>query len=107
MLTGLDGGVAVPTTIVTLDTTLSKCFTVNYTIVRSEAYRTGTLTIISEDGVNPLSFTDDYTENASTGIILQLSQSVNTISIQYTSGGAVEINAAAFSYDINYFTLIA
>jgi hypothetical protein len=107
VITGLDGGVAVPTTIVTLDTTLSKGFTVNYTIVRSGAYRTGTLTIISEDGANPLSFTDDYTENASTGIILQLSQSVNTISVQYTSGGAVASNAAAFSYDINYLTVVA
>jgi hypothetical protein len=110
VLTVLSAGVAVPTTIgpagnyLTLDTTLSKCFTVNYTIVRSSAYRTGTLTIISEDGVNPLSFTDDYTENASTGIILQLSQSVNTISVQYTSGAG---STAAFSYDINYLTVVA
>ena len=110
VLTSLSAGVAVPTTIgtsgnyLTLDTTLSKCFTVNYTIVRGSAYRTGTLTIISEDGVNPLSYTEDYTENASTGIILQLSQSVNTISVQYTSGAGV---IAAFSYDINYLTVVA
>jgi hypothetical protein len=103
VLTALTAGVAVPTTIVTLDTTLSKGFTVNYTIVRGSAYRTGTLTIISEDGANPLSFTDDYTENANTGIILQLSQSVNTISIQYTSGAGV---TSAFSYDINYLTVV-
>jgi hypothetical protein len=109
-LTSLTGGVAVPTTIgtagnyLTLDTTLSKCFTVNYTIVRGSAYRTGTLTIISEDGVNPLSYTDDYTENASTGIILQLSQSVNVISVQYTSGVG---SPSAFSYDINYLTVVA
>jgi hypothetical protein len=104
VLTALTAGVAVPTTIVTLDTTLSKCFTVNYTIVRGSAYRTGTLTIISEDGANPLSYTDDYTDNASTGIILQLAQSVNTISIQYTSGAGV---SSAFSYDINYLTVVA
>lgn len=110
ILTALSGGISVPTTIgiagnyLTLDTTLSKCFTVNYTIVRGSAYRTGTLTIISEDGVNPLSYTDDYTENASTGIILQLSQSVNTISVEYTSGAGV---TAAFSYDINYLTVVA
>jgi hypothetical protein len=108
VLTALTAGVAVPTTIVTLNTTLSKCFTVNYTIVRGppggSAYRTGTLTIISEDGANPLSYTDDYTENASTGIILQLSQSVNTISVEYTSGGG---STAAFSYDINYLTVVA
>lgn len=103
VLTGLST-TAIPTTIFTLDTTLSKCFTVNYTIVRGSAYRTGTLTVISEDGASPLSYNDDYTENASTGIMFQLSQIFNSISVQYTSGAGV---TAAFSYNINYFTVVA
>ena len=69
----------------TVDTGLSNpivAFRVDYTIIRSTAYRTGTMTITSN---TPLTYTDDYTENASTGITLSASQTGSNVTVSYTS----------------------
>lgn len=62
-----------------------KAFTVKYTITRGTAYRTGELTIVSEGGANPLTFTDEYVENTSTGIILSVTQIGTNITVSYVS----------------------
>jgi hypothetical protein len=62
-----------------------KAFTIKYTITRGNAYRTGDLTIISEGGANPLTFTDEYVENTSTGITLSVTQTGTNIIVSYIS----------------------
>lgn len=105
ILTALADNVAIPTTAITLSTTTAKAFSINYTITRGDAYRTGTLTITAApfSFVNPLTYTDDYIENVSTGITLSVTQSGNSISVKYTSGSTGVISA--FAYTINYLTV--
>jgi hypothetical protein len=64
-------------TIFTLSPVLVKAATVNYTIVRGTAVRHGTVTLIVQDILDSAlisSYTDDYTENADTGITLAVVQ---------------------------------
>ena len=55
---------------------------VNYTITRGTSYRTGTLVIANS--ATPV-VTDDYNQTATTGIILSVTESAGTISLNYTS----------------------
>jgi hypothetical protein len=73
-------------TVFDFDTTIIKAFAVNYTIKVGTNYRTGTLTVASAGGAT-VTWTDDYTENASTGISLDVTQSTNTVTVDYSSGG--------------------
>lgn len=64
-------------TVFTLDPEVVKAATVNYTIVRGTAVRHGTVTLIVQDILDSAlisSYTDDYTENADTGITLAVVQ---------------------------------
>jgi hypothetical protein len=65
-------------------TSTLSAFTVNYTIVRDTARRTGVLTVTNINGVG-LSWNDDYVENISTGIVLSVTQSSGVVSVTYTS----------------------
>ena len=78
---------ASPTTIFSVDCSVIKAFTVSYTIVRSTAYRTGTLTVVSSstDSTGDLEYTDDFVENSDTGITLSLSESLDDVNVLYTS----------------------
>lgn len=78
---------ASPTTIFTVSTSAAKAFCINYTIVRNEAYRTGTITVAtsSEDSTGDLSYTDDYNENSPTGITFDITQVTTTVSVKYTA----------------------
>jgi hypothetical protein len=63
--------------IFTLDPIAVKAATVNYTIVRGTAVRHGAVTLIVQDILDSSlisSYTDDYTENADTGITLAVVQ---------------------------------
>lgn len=63
-------------TVFTLEPTV-KAATVNYTIVKGTAVRHGTVTVIVQDIFDSAlisSYTDDYTENADTGVVLQVEQ---------------------------------
>ena len=57
---------------------------INYTIVRGTAYRTGIINITTT-GSGSLNYTDDFTENASTGITLTVTQSGSTVFVKYIS----------------------
>lgn len=69
-----------------------KAYQMFYTITRFSAVRNGTLTVVSgpDDSTGSLTFTDDYTENDSTGITFSVSQSGSQTQLQYssTNGGS-------------------
>lgn len=64
---------------------LTRAFKMDYTMVRVNAIRHGTITVVSQDGVAPLSYSDDFTENFSTGVTLSVTQVGSTISVNYTT----------------------
>lgn len=76
-----------PTEIFSVDGTTVLAFSVNYTIIRGTSYRTGTLTVATSgaDSTGDLTYSDDYVENNQTGINLTVSESTNTVSVNYTS----------------------
>lgn len=69
-------------------------FKVDYTIVRNEFYRTGTMTVVSaRDGTagTGFSYSDDYVENGSTGVTLEATHNLSTVAplvtVSYTATG--------------------
>ena len=71
--------------LVTFGASNAKSFTLSYSIIRGTTYRTGTLFIVSAGGANPLTFTDEYSENADTGITLSVVQASTTITVTYSA----------------------
>lgn len=72
-------------TIFTTDTTTIKSYAMTYSIVRGTVVRFGTL-VVSAGGTSPaVSYTDDYTEDASSGITLSVSRSGDIVSVLYSS----------------------
>ena len=59
-----------------------RAFRIDYTIIRDTSYRTGTLTVASGTG---FVYTDDYVENASTGVTLTATNNTGTVTIAYSS----------------------
>lgn len=57
-----------------------RAFKVDYTITRSTAYRTGTITVVSG---TTFTYTDDYSENASTGVTLTVAQASTDVTVSY------------------------
>jgi hypothetical protein len=65
--------------------------------------RYGTLQVVSQDGDDSsatLTYTDDYSENNPTGLVLSAVQSGTNINIQYTLGGVA--NGGTLKYSISY-----
>ncbi len=85
------------TAIFTINAAQVRAFAVNYSIVVGTNYRTGVLTVASAGGTS-VSFSDDYTENNTTGITLNVSQSVNTVTVDYSSG----VGTGTLTYSITY-----
>jgi hypothetical protein len=82
-------------TVFTFDATTNKTFAVNYSITVGTNYRTGTLTVASAGG-SSVTWSDDYVENSATGISLGVTQSVDTVTVDYSSGGT----AGTMNYSI-------
>jgi hypothetical protein len=57
-------------------------FKIDYTIIRGTAYRTGT--IVASSGVG-FSYTDDFTENSTTGVTLTLVDNTGDVTVSYTT----------------------
>lgn len=76
-------------TVFTLNPTDTRAFKIDYTIVRDTALRHGTITVANQvtgGSASTLSYTDDYTENADTGITLVVLQNTpTTVLLQYSS----------------------
>ena len=79
-----------------------KAFNVNYTIVRGYSYRTGTILVATDVGDSSLGITssDDYVENNDTGVTLEISQTGDTVSLDYTTTDAG--TTGSISYSITY-----
>ena len=86
------------TTIFTVNASLATSFNIQYSIKRGTAYRTGVIAVTSA-GSGTLTYTDEYSENQSTGIALSVTQSTNTVSIKYTATSSSSTNAS-FSYSV-------
>lgn len=74
-------------TIFTLNTDTVEAFSINYTIERDTARRTGTIMISNQvDGSSgaPI-YADDYVENTGTGVVLSMTQTGTTASFKYTT----------------------
>jgi len=83
--------------LVVIDTDILKipAFKFDYTIVRNDLYRTGTMTVVSgQDGTagTGFSYVDDYVENGDTGVTLEAEHNLSAITplvtIRYTATGA-------------------
>jgi hypothetical protein len=77
--------IASPDIIFTVNLNTTKAFTVNYTIIRDTAYRTGTLTVAAGSVSGNIAYNDSFVENATTGITLTRDQIDSTIYVNYTS----------------------
>jgi hypothetical protein len=84
-------------TLAVIDTDILKipAFKIDYTIVRNNFYRTGTMTVVSgRDGTagTGFAYTDDYVENGNTGVILEAQHNLSIVTplvtISYTATGA-------------------
>ena len=92
----LANNVTSPATIVSINNDNVKAFSMNYTIQRSTAVRHGVLVVTS----GTTAFSDDYTENATTGVTLSVYQSGTNTQIRYVSSntGAVGILTYSISH---------
>jgi hypothetical protein len=81
---GLTNNVLSPTNAITYSLGSVDALSINYTIVRGTAYRTGIINITAT-GSGSLNYTDDYTENANTGITLTVTQTGSTVFVKYIS----------------------
>ena len=76
---------AATSTLFTVDSSATgiKAFKMDYTIKRGATYRTGTITIVSG---TTFTYTDDYSENASTGFVLSAAEATSVVTVSYADG---------------------
>lgn len=74
-----------PATIFTQDLNTTKAFSFAYTITRDLTYRTGTVMVAAGSLAGSLAYSDDYVDNADTGITLTVTQVDSTIQVNYVS----------------------
>lgn len=96
----LANNVLTPTTAVTYSVNNARAISINYTILRATEYRTGTIVITSNGSSSNLNYTDDYTENASTGITLTVTQTGSNVFLKYISTNTGL--AASLTYSITH-----
>jgi hypothetical protein len=87
-------------TVTTVSTVQTNVFAVNYTIIRNTSYRTGTMMISSVNGTGNPVWSDDFVQNADTGVTLSVTQVDTTITLTYTSSNTGV--AGTINYSINY-----
>jgi hypothetical protein len=91
------GNTASATTIASSDL---EAFSVNYSIIRNTAKRTGVITV-ANNLVGSIVYTDDFNQTASTGVVLTVVNNAGTADIKYTSTAGAN---GTFIYSI-YSTL--
>jgi hypothetical protein len=73
-------------TVFEVNANLIQAFSINYTIVRDTAYRTGVIKVTTATATpGTLNWDDDYVENSDTGITLSVSQASTTVSVDYVA----------------------
>jgi len=87
-------------TLFTVDSSATgiKAFKMDYTIKRGTTYRTGTITIVTG---TTFSFTDDYSDNASTGFVLSAAEATNVVTVSYADGTPTG-TAGSITYSITH-----
>jgi hypothetical protein len=96
----LANNIPTATAVVTYNVSNSRAININYTITRGSAYRNGTIVVATNGSTNNLSYTDDYTENTSTGITLTVTQTGSDISLRYISTNTG--TAGSLTYSITH-----
>lgn len=91
-----------PVNIFTVNASDVKAFRMDYTILGTGTgtIRTGTLVVAagpSDDSSSDSAYTDDYTENASTGVTLSVLKSSDNVRVRYISTGS-----ATLTYSLEY-----
>lgn len=91
---------AATSTLFTVDSSATgiRAFRVDYTIKRGITYRTGTITIVSG---TTFSFTDDYSDNASTGFVLSAAEAASVVTVSYADGTPTG-TAGSITYSITH-----
>jgi hypothetical protein len=80
-------------TIFTLPASAFRTFMVDYSIFRTDAYRTGTIMVAAAAGTNILQFTDtNYVQNASVGFVLNVAQNGSDITLDYSDATPTGVN---------------
>jgi hypothetical protein len=72
-------------TIATVSATAAPVFKIEYSINRVLAWRTGVITVAASNGFVPLSVTDDFDQNTSTGVTLTVTQVGTNLIFSYTT----------------------
>lgn len=85
-----------PAVVFTQDLNVTRAFSFAYTITRDLTYRTGTINVAAGTIAGALAYSDDYVDNADTGITLSVTQVDSTIQVTYTSTNTGE--SATMSY---------
>jgi hypothetical protein len=76
-----------PTVIFTINATLFRAFSFDYTVVRGTTTRTGTVTVVASTdgtGVN-LNYSDSGLQNSATGVTFTATETGSSVSIRYTT----------------------
>ena len=73
---------------------------IDYSIARLNAYRTGRITVVLYNGAGAMTYTDDYSENTSTGITLTVTQTGNELFVKYISTNTGQ--SGTMSYSISH-----
>lgn len=78
-------------------------FSINYTVTRGTAYRTGTIMVAASttDSTGDITYNEDFVENSATGVSFNFTESANIVSFNYTTTSTG--TNATLSYSINYF----
>lgn len=93
-------------TVFTFETTVAQAFQVDYTIIRTDSIRTGTLQVVASQGANAEKITDVYTTNGAsdgTGITFSVTQTGSTISLDYTASNTGQ--NAFMAYSVSYLNV--
>jgi len=79
---------ATNTTLFTVNSTFIKAFKMDYTVIVETSARTGTMTIANDaddSAGDGLSYTDDFVENSTTGVTLNVTDVGGTVTVSYAS----------------------
>jgi hypothetical protein len=101
----MDDNQSVPETIFSWSLDQSKSLAMTYSIERGGFYRYGVLTVVAynaDESLGTLNYTDDFTENADTGVTLSATQSGNSILVQYVTTNTGDSNGGKLTYSISH-----
>lgn len=94
----LDNNTSSPSTIFSVASTDVKAFRIDYTITRATSYRSGSMVVVDDAG--GAVYTDDYTENSSTGVTLSATKVGTNMLVQYTTSNTG--NDGTLTYSVSH-----